>query len=232
MKSFILLIVNRLMKTKSVLWITCLLTIALGITTTSVIPLIADQYVYATLLEGNILDDQNQQNDLDIIQDEVNKDLLIGNTTSQQQDQVQRQDDNPDATPSSGNTKADMIPKQQSDIVMQDVQDTALVERVFPMILKRLQPKVTAVEKTIEIPGIFTSGKTFNIGCSDNGVELVAAMFWMKPLSWELEKVHPTWTLKGMSSNGQSQFLVRDWLCTILQVRIFVDQIMQKSRHL
>ena len=99
-------------------------------------PTIKNQPTFATLLEENL---QSEKNNL--------SGLLLNTTDNGQTDkQSQGQQDNqspeqqkPDQILNSDTSADDkQVGKGQSDIVMQDIQDTALVERIFPDILAKL----------------------------------------------------------------------------------------------
>jgi hypothetical protein len=115
------------MNQKFILCIVFLLTTGLGFIIATSTPTIANQQqVFATLLEGDNPDNEGQQqDDLGIVKGGINKDFIKDNN------------DNNDRT------SEDVIPKSQSDIVMQDLNDNQLLDRIMPIIIKKINLTVT-----------------------------------------------------------------------------------------
>jgi hypothetical protein len=97
---------------------------------------IRNQLAYASLLGGDSVSDQNNLGQLLLNKTNEGQTNEQGNTIQNQQDGQEQQ--------SPGNDKAiDVIPKSQSDIVMQDLKDTQLLNRILPMIINKINLTLT-----------------------------------------------------------------------------------------
>ena len=96
-----------------------------------------NQQAVGSLLEGSIQKDQNNLGDL-LLQNETDTEETNEQGTDKQDPEDQQQLSGDDTTT---DTSAESLPKSQSDIVKQDIQDTALLERIFPDILSKLDSK-------------------------------------------------------------------------------------------
>jgi hypothetical protein len=122
------------MKTKSELLIPCFCAIAIAMIVWSGTFGIRNQFTYASLLGGDTVSDQNNIGKLLVNETSDGQTIEQGNIP---QTEVQ-QEENPEKQLSAKDRTEETIPKSQSDIVMQDLKDTALVNRIFPLILKKL----------------------------------------------------------------------------------------------
>jgi hypothetical protein len=125
-----------LKKTKSELLIPCFCAIAIAMIVWSGTFGIHNQLAFASLLGGDTISGQNHLGQLLVNETRDGQTNEQGNTIQKQQDGQEQK--------SHRNDKAiDAIPKSQSDIVMKDLEDTQLLDRILPIIIKKINLTIT-----------------------------------------------------------------------------------------
>jgi hypothetical protein len=118
------------MKRRTISLTFILLSIATTLVMSSVAVSITSRPAYAALLEKNTLTDQEKLGD-----------LLLPNETDNVQTSKPGEPDQPEIqiqNETLDTTKSDLITQQQAGPVLQDIRDRALVDRIFPKIVEKL----------------------------------------------------------------------------------------------